>query len=153
MAVKAVPEGYHTATPYLIVKGASEAIEFCGKAFGAKELMRFADTDGKVGHAEMQIGNSRIMIADEYPEMGFRGPKTLGGSSVLILLYVEDVDECFARAIAAGGKVLKPVADQPYGDRAGTLSDPFGHLWSIATHIEDLSQEEIERRFEASSKG
>lgn len=153
MSVKPVPEGYHTATPYLIARGAAEAIEFCRKAFGARELMRFADPAGKIGHAEIQIGDSRIMIADEYPEMGFRGPQTLGGSTVLILLYVKDVDECFARAIAAGGRELRPVADQPYGDRAGTLSDPSGHVWTIATHVEDVSHEEIVRRFEASSKG
>ena len=153
MAVSAVPRGYHTVTPYLIAKGAAEAIEFYKKAFSAKELMRFPDKDGKIGHAEVQIGDSPIMIADEYPEMGFRGPLTLGGSTVGILIYVEKVDECFARAVAAGGKVLRPIVDQLYGDRSGTLTDPFGHVWTIATHIEDVSPEEIGRRFEASTKG
>lgn len=152
MAPKPIPEGYHTATPYLIVKGAAEAIEFYKKAFGARELMRFADPSGKVGHAEIKIGNSPIMLADEYPDMGYRGPQSLGGSAVSILLYVEDVDRLFAQAIAAGGKVDRPVKDQFYGDRSGTLKDPFGHVWTIATHKEDLSPEEMHRRAAASMK-
>lgn len=152
MAVKPVPEGYHTATPYLIVKGAAEAIEFYQKAFGARELMRFADPAGKIGHAEIKIGNSPIMLADEFPEMGFRGPQSLGGSTVGILLYVEDVDRWFNRAIAAGGKALRPVKDQFYGDRSGTLTDPFGHVWTLATHKEDVAPEEMHRRFKASAK-
>jgi PhnB protein len=152
MATRPVPEGYHTATPYLIVKGAAEAIEFYKKAFGARELMRFADPSGKVGHAEIKIGNSPIMLADEHPDMGYRGPKSLGGSPVSILLYVEDVDRLFAQAIAAGGKVDRPVKDQFYGDRSGTLTDPFGHVWSISTHKEDLTPEEMHRRAKASMK-
>ena len=152
MAVKPVPEGYHTVTPYLIVKGAAEAIEFYQKAFGAQELMRFADPAGKVGHAEIKIGNSPIMLADEFPEMGFRGPQSLGGSTVGIVLYVEDVDRWFDRAIAAGGKALRPVKDQFYGDRSGTLTDPFGHVWTVATHKEDVAPEEMHRRFKATAK-
>ncbi|MBI4229521.1 MAG: VOC family protein [Planctomycetes bacterium] len=152
MAPKPIPEGYHTATPYLIVKGAAEAIEFYKKAFGARELMRFAQPGGKVGHAEIKIGNSPIMLADEYPDMGYRGPKSLGGTAVSILLYVEDVDRLFAQAIAAGGKVDRPVKDQFYGDRSGTLKDPFGHVWTIATHKEDVSPEEMHRRMAASKK-
>jgi PhnB protein len=152
MAAKPIPEGYHTATPCLIVKGAAEAIEYYKKAFGARELMRFAAPGGKVGHAEIKIGNSPIMLADEYPDMGFRGPQSLGGTAASILLYVEDVDRLFAQAIAAGGKVDRPVKDQFYGDRSGTLKDPFGHVWTIATHKEDLSPEEMHRRAAASEK-
>src|SRR5437763_14338970 len=120
MSVKPIPDGYHTATPYLIVKGAAEAIEFYKKAFGAKELMRFADPSGKVGHAEIKIGDSPIMLADEYPDMGIRSPQTLGGSPVIILLYVHDVDALTQQALAAGAKVERPVTDQFYGDRSGT---------------------------------
>jgi PhnB protein len=152
MAPKPIPEGYHTATPYLIVKGAAEAIEFYKKAFGARELIRFADPSGKVGHAEIKIGNSPIMLADEHPEVGALSPKSLGGTAVSILLYVEDVDRLFAQAIAAGGKVDRPVRDQFYGDRSGTLKDPFGHVWTIATHKEDVSLEEMRRRMAASAK-
>jgi PhnB protein len=149
MGIKPVPEGYHTATPYLIVKDAARALEFYKKAFGARETMRFADPSGKIGHAEIRIGNSPIMLADEHPDMGFRGPQALGGSPVGILLYVEDADQWFARAIAAGATTLRPVKDQFYGDRSGTLTDPFGHNWTIATHKEDVSTEEMERRMKA----
>jgi PhnB protein len=152
MAVKPVPDGYHTATPYLIVKGAAGAIEFYKKAFGAAELMRLADPSGKVGHAEIKIGDSRIMLADEFPEMGIRGPQSPGGSGASLLLYVADVDARFNQAIAAGAKALRPVQDQFYGDRSGTLTDPFGHVWSIATHKEDVSAEEITKRFESTMK-
>jgi PhnB protein len=152
MAVKPIPDGYHTATPYLIVNGAAKAIEFYKQAFGAKELMRLSGPGGKVGHAEIQIGDSPIMLADEFPEMGARGPQSLGGSPMFILLYVEDVDARFSKAIAAGGKEVRPVKDQFYGDRAGTLEDPFGHKWTIATHKEDLTPEEINRRHEAFMK-
>ena len=150
MPAKPIPDGYHTATPYLIVKGAANAIDFYKKAFGARELMRHAEPSGKVGHAEIKIGNSPIMLADEYPDMGFRAPQSAGGSGTGILLYVEDVDTWFARAIAAGGKELRPVKDQFYGDRSGTLTDPFGHLWTISTHKEDVSPEEMRRRISAS---
>ena len=152
MTVKAIPDGYYTATPYLIVKGAARAIEFYKKAFGATELMRLADPSGKVGHAEIRIGNSPIMLADEFPEMGARSPEAFGGSPVSIALYVEDVDERFRQAIAAGAKEVRPVQDQFYGDRSGTLTDPFGHTWTIATHKEDLSPEEISKRLEASAQ-
>jgi len=149
MAVKPIPEGYHTATPYLIINDAAAAIEFYKQAFAATEVMRCADPSGKIGHAEIKIGNSPIMLADEFPDMGFRGPKALGGSPVGILLYVEDVDARFNQAIAAGATERMPVKDQFYGDRSGTLTDPFGHVWTIATHKEDVSPEEVHKRFEA----
>jgi PhnB protein len=152
MAVKPVPEGYHTATPYLIIKGAARALDFYQKAFGATELFRMPMPDGQVGHAEIKIGNSILMLADEYPDMGYRSPQSLGGTPVSILLYVEDVDAQFNRAIAAGGKVQRPVKDQFYGDRSGTLEDPFGHVWTISTHKEDLTMEEIAKRAEAFHK-
>lgn len=152
MAVKPIPEGYHTATPYLVLRDAARAIEFYKQAFGARELMRMPGPGGKVGHAEIKIGDSPIMLADEYPDMGFRGPETLGGSAVSILLYVEDVDTRFRQAVDAGAKELRPVKDQFYGDRSGTLSDPFGHVWTLATHKEDLSMEEIHTRMEAFMK-
>jgi PhnB protein len=151
MAVKPIPDGYHTATPYLIIKGAANAIEFYQKAFGATELFRFPAPDGKIGHAEIKIGDSPIMLADEFPEMGYKSPQTLGGSPVSIMIYVEDVDTVFNRAIAEGGKEQRPVKDQFYGDRLGTLEDPFGHVWHISTHKEDVSAEEMERRAKAHS--
>jgi len=146
MAVKPIPEGYHTLTPYLIVKGAAKALDFYAKALGATELYRMADPSGKVGHAEMRIGDSHLMLADEFPEMGALGPQVNGGHSVSFLVYVPDVDAAFARAVAAGGKAVRPVEDQFYGDRSGTLVDPFGHQWTLATHVEDVSPEEMERR-------
>jgi PhnB protein len=152
MAAKPIPDGYRTATPYLIVKGAAEAIEFYKRAFGATELMRMADPKGRVGHAEIRIGDSVIMLADEYPEMGHRGPRSLGGSSVSILLYLEDVDTVFERALKAGARAQRPVQNQFYGDRSGTLEDPFGHVWTIATHVEDVPEEELKRRAEAVMK-
>ena len=152
MATKATPEGYRTATPYLIVKGAADAIEFYKRAFGATEMLRMADPKGRVGHAEIRIGDSVIMLADEHPTMGYRGPHALGGSSVSILLYLEDVDAVYARAVRAGAKPLRPVANQFYGDRSGTLEDPFGHVWTIATHVEDVPPEELKRRAEAAMK-
>ena len=147
--VKPIPEGYHSVTPYLCVKGGADAIEFYKKAFGAKEIMRMGAPDGKVGHAEIEIGGDRIMLADEFPEMGFLSPKTIGGSPVMMHLYVEDVDAMFARATSAGAKVTRPIADQFYGDRSGGIEDPFGHKWYLATHKEDLSMEEIDKRREA----
>ncbi len=152
MAVKPVPAGYHTATPYLVCKGADQAIEFYKKAFGATELLRMPGPDGKVMHAEIKIGDSPIMLGEEVPEMGFRCPQTLGGSPVGIMLYVEDVDGLFEQAIEAGGKQQRPIVDQFYGDRSGTLEDPFGHIWTIATHKEDLSPEQINARFEEMMK-
>jgi PhnB protein len=144
--VKAIPDGYHTATPYLIIKDAARAIEFYKKAFGATEIMRMAEPSGKVTHAEIKIGNSPIMLADEFPEMGALSPQTIGGSPVSIFLYVENVDALANQAIAAGAKVLMPVQDQFWGDRYGKLADPFGHLWDIATHKEDVAPEEIHKR-------
>jgi PhnB protein len=149
MAVKPIPDGYYTATPYLIVKGAARALDFYKQAFGAQELMRFPMPDGKVGHAEIKIGNSPIMLADEFPEMGHKSPESLGGSPVSIMLYVPDVDKTFAQALKAGGKELQPLKDQFYGDRSGTLTDPFGHVWTVATHKEDVSPEEMDRRHKA----
>jgi PhnB protein len=152
MAVKPIPDGYHTVTPYLIVKDAARAIDYYKEALGAAEIMRFAGPGGKVGHAEIKIGDSTVMLADEFPEMGFRSPQSLGGSPVGICLYVEDVDTRFHQAVAAGATVMRPLADQFYGDRSGTLTDPFGHVWTIATHKEDLTPEEIHRRSEAAMK-
>jgi len=150
--VKPIPDGYHSVTPYLIIKGAAEAIEFYKKAFGASELFRMAQPDGRVGHAEIKIGDSPIMLADEFPEMGHKSPTTLGGSPVSLMIYVEDVDAVFERAIAAGAKEDRPVEDKFYGDRGGSLSDPFGHLWHIATHKEDVSPEEMEKRAAAAAQ-
>ena len=152
MATKPIPDGYRTATPYLIIKGAADAIEFYKKAFGATELLRMADPQGRVGHAEIKIGDSVIMLADEHPSMGYRGPRSLGGSSVSILLYLPDVDDVFARAVKAGAKAQRAVANQFYGDRSGTLEDPFGHVWTVATHVEDVAPEEMKRRAEAAMK-
>jgi PhnB protein len=149
MAVKPIPEGYHTATPYLIVNNAAQAIDFYKRAFGATERMRMVAPSGEVAHAEIQIGDSPIMLADEMPGMPWRSPLALGGSPVSIMLYVEDVDALFRQAVEAGGKVEKPVQDQFYGDRSGTLTDPFGHVWNLSTHKEDVSPEEIRRRAEA----
>jgi PhnB protein len=146
MAVQPIPDGYATATPYLIVDGAARALDFYRKAFGAEELMRFEAPGGKIGHAEIRIGNSRLMLADEYPEMGYRGPKALGGTPVGLMLYVEDVDASARRAVEAGAKVMRAVADQFYGDRSGTFLDPFGHMWTIATHKEDVPLDELKRR-------
>jgi PhnB protein len=151
--VKAIPEGSEGATPYLSIKGASDAIEFYKKAFGATEIMRMAGPDGKIGHAEIKIGKAKIMLADEFPEMGFLSPRTLGGSPVTIHIYVEDVDALAAQAEAAGAKVRRPVADQFYGDRAGAFEDPFGHVWHFATHIEDVPPEEMRKRAAAFSAG
>jgi len=136
----------------LIIKGSARAIEFYKKAFGATELMRMAQPDGRIGHAEIRIGNSPIMLADEVPEMGHRSPQSLGGSPVSILLYVEDVDALFNQAVSAGAKVQKPVQDQFYGDRIGGVTDPFGHVWYIATHKEEVSPEEMRKRAAAAGR-
>jgi PhnB protein len=145
--VSPIPQGYHSVTPYLIVRNAAEAIRFYERAFGAKEHLRLASPDGKVGHAELKIGDSFVMLADEHPDYGAHSPETIGGSSVSLLLYVQDVDALFAQALHAGATEVRPVKDQFYGDRAGTVQDPYGHKWSIATHIEDVPQAEVERRF------
>jgi PhnB protein len=150
-AVKPIPEGYHSVTPYLIINGAADAIEFYKKAFGATELLRMPYPDGKIGHAEIKIGDSPIMLADEVPDMKYLSPKTLGGSPVSILLYVEDVDTVFNRAVAAGATQDRPVEDKFYGDRAGSLIDPFGHTWHVATHKEDVTPEEMELRSKAAA--
>ena len=149
---KPIPKGYHTATPYLIIKGAAKAIEFYKKAFGAAEVMRMTQPDGRVGHAEIKIGDSLIMLADEFPEMGSRSPQSLGGSPVSILLYVQDVDALTSQAITAGAKVVRPVKDQFYGDRSGSLEDPFGHQWHIATHVEDVPPKEMKKRAAAAGR-
>lgn len=147
-----IPSGYHSVNPYLIVDNAARAMEFYQKAFGAQEVMRLGAPGGKIMHAEVQIGDSKVMFADEVPQMGALSPKSVGGSSVFVGLYVENVDEVVARAAAAGAQVLRPVQDQFYGDRSGTVLDPFGHKWTIATHKEDVTPEEIERRFAAVMK-
>jgi len=144
--VDPTPKGYEGVTVYLRVRGGAAAIEFYKKAFGATELMRLADPTGKIGHAELKIAGAIVMLADEHPEMNIKGPASYGGTSVGLLFYVPDVDAAFQRAIDCGAKVFKPVQDQFYGDRSGTLTDPFGHEWTIATHIEDVSPEEIDRR-------
>ena len=146
MPVGHVAPGYHTVTPYITVRGGAKAIEFYKQAFGAAEVMRFEGPGGVVAHAEIEVGGSRIMLADEMPEWGNRGPDTLGGASGGLCVFVPNVDEAFARAVAAGAKVFKPVTDQFYGDRSGTVIDPFGHVWTLATHIEDVSVEEMQRR-------
>jgi len=148
MAVKHIPEGYHAVTPYLFVQGAANALDFYKRAFGAVELLRFEGPNETIGHAEIRIGDSPVMLADEVPEMGARSPRTYGGSPVGLMIYVEDVDKTFPQAIAAGGKELRPLADQFYGDRSGTLTDPYGHIWTVATHREDVSHEELRRRSE-----
>jgi PhnB protein len=147
--VRAIPEGHHTVTPYLIVGDAAGALAFYKKAFGAEELMRVAAPNGKIGHAEIRIGDSVIMLADEYPDMNARGPHAFGGSPVSIHLYVEDVDAVAGQAIAAGATVVRPVQDQFYGDRSGSFTDPFGHSWHVATHKEDLTPEELDKRVKA----
>ena len=142
---QAIPSEYRGATPYLCVKDAARALEFYKKAFGAKETMRMAQGD-KIGHAEIRIGDAPVMLADEFPDMNFRSPQALGGSPVNILVYVDDVDRFVERAVKAGAKVTKPVADQFYGDRLGCVDDPFGHSWSFATHVVDVSPEVMQRR-------
>jgi PhnB protein len=150
--VKPIPEGYHAVTPYLSVRGAARAIEFYKQAFGAAEIMRMPGPEGKLGHAEIRIGDSRVMLSDEYPPLAFLSPESRGGTTVHIHLYVKDVDAVAEKALAAGGKLLRPVADQFYGDRTGSIEDPFGHIWHLATHTEDLSPAEMRRRAEEAAK-
>jgi PhnB protein len=152
MTVKAIPDGYHSVTPYLGIKGAAEAIEFYKRAFGAVELFRLVAPGGEIGHAEIRIGDSTVMLADSCEASPLRSPQALGGSSVGLHVYVEDVDTLFARAVDAGAKAVRPVQDQFYGDRTGTLEDPFGHVWFLATRKEELTPEEINRRAEAMFK-
>jgi PhnB protein len=144
--VKPIPDGYPQVVPYLYVDGASAAIEFYGSVFGMTERMRMPGPDGKLGHAELQLGDSVIMLADEYPEMDVRGPKAFGGTPVTISLYVEDVDDVFDRAVKAGAKVLRQIQNQFYGDRTGQFEDPYGHRWSVASHVEDVPPDEMARR-------
>ena len=149
MSVKFTPDGYHTATPYLIINGAAAAIEFYKKAFGATELFRMDAPGGKIGHAEIKIGEGMVMLADESPEMGHKSPQTVGGTPVSLMFYVQDVDAQFAKALAAGGTVKHAIKDQFYGDRSGTLEDPSGHIWTVATHTEDVAPDEMDRRMKA----
>ena|SRR3990167_6859119 len=147
-----IQSDYHTVTPYLIIRDVSKAIAFYKAAFGANELMRMGMPDGKIGYAEIKIGDSIIMMADEFPEMGAPGPKSLGGSPIRIHLYVKNVDEFANQAVAAGAKLIRPLEDQFFGDRLGSLEDPFGHLWNIATKKEKVSREEMVKRFDALMK-
>jgi len=151
MPVKPIPEGYHSVTPYLMVKGASRAIDFYKKVFGATEIMRMPGPGGSVAHAEIQIGDSRIMLADEQ-QGNYRSPEAFGGSPVSLMLYVPDVDKTFKQAIAAGAKETRAVEDQFYGDRSGNLVDPFGHVWTVSTHKEDVSEQEMQKRMAALAK-
>ena len=146
MTVKPIPDGYHAITPYLIIDGAARAIEFYKAAFGAVELLRLGGPDGKIGHAELRIGDSIIMLADEAPAHNALSPKSVGGTPLSLMLYVEGVDAVVERAVSRGATLERPIADQFYGDRSGGIVDPFGHRWYIATHIEDVSMEEVERR-------
>nr|XP_061806032.1 uncharacterized protein Mb0911c-like [Nerophis lumbriciformis] len=144
----AIPAGFRTVTPYLIIQGAAQAIEFYKRAFAATEKLRLAGPDQSVIHAEIKIGDSIVMLADEFPDMGVVGPATLGGAGVSICLYVDDVNAHFEKAMKAGAVEIRPLMDQFYGDRSGTLKDPFGHMWIIASHIEDLTPEQLQERFQ-----
>ena len=150
MAVKPIPQNYHSVTPYLIVQGAAKAIDFYKKAFGATEIMRFPGPNNTIAHAEIKIGDSPIMLSDE--QHGYRSPQGYGGSPISLMVYVENVDKVFKQAVDSGAKSVRDVADQFYGDRVGTLTDPFGHTWSIGTHVEDVSMEEMQKRMAALPK-
>lgn len=153
MAVQPIPEGYPQVMPYLSIQGASEAIDFYSKVFGFTEIVRMGGPDGKVGHAELKLGESVIMLSDEMPDMGNKSPKTIGGSPVTIALYIEDVDSVYKRAIDAGAKEVSPLENQFYGDRSGQFEDPFGHRWNVSSHIEDVSPEEMEKRMNEMMQG
>lgn len=153
MSVNPIPDGYPRVSPSLAIDGAAEAIDFYTSVLGATERMRVQSPDGKVGHSELQIGDSVIMLADEYPDMGFAGPKTVGGTPVTIGVYVEDVDAVFAAALAAGATELRAVQDQFYGDRSGQFEDPWGHRWNVASQVEDISPEEMDKRAAEAMKG
>ena len=147
MSVQPIPEGYHTATPQLVVRNAAQAIEYYKKALGAKELMRMPTPDGKIAHAELKIGDSVIFVSDEIPNVGMsKSPQTLGGTSSGVMLYVEDADATFQKALEAGGKSFMPLTNMFWGDRFGSFIDPFGQAWSVATHTEDVSPAELEKR-------
>jgi len=150
--VKPIPEGYHTVTPYLFVKGAADAIEFYKNIFGAKVVVQMPGPNGRIMHAELKIGDSLIMLSDENPQMGTHGPESLGGTATSLHVYVENVDHVAQKAVEAGAKLVRPVKDQFYGDRTGTLIDPFGHMWSVGTHIEDVSPDEMRKRMAAMSQ-
>jgi len=151
--VNPIPDGYPRVTPYLIVDGAAAAIDFYKSVLGATERMRMAGPDGKLGHAELEIGDSVIMLADEHPEMNARGPKTVGGTPVFLHVYVEDADSVFERAVEAGAEPLQPVEDKFYGDRSGGFEDPFGHHWNVATHVEDIPPDEMSKRAAEAATG
>lgn len=151
--VKPIPDEYPRVSPYLIADDAGAAIDFYKSIFGATERMRMPEPDGRVGHAELQIGDSMIMLADEHPEMGIHGPKTIGGSPVTLHVYVEDADAAFERAVNAGATPLRPMENQFYGDRSGQFEDPFGHRWNVATHVEDVPPDEMEKRAAAATAG
>ncbi len=151
--VNPIPDGYPRVTPYLIVDGATAAIDFYKSVLGATERMRMAGPDGKLGHAELEIGDSVIMLADEHPEMNARGPKTVGGTPVFLHVYVEDADSVFERAVEAGAEPLQPVEDKFYGDRSGGFEDPFGHHWNVATHVEDIPPDEMSKRAAEAATG
>jgi PhnB protein len=144
--VSYIPKGYNSITPYLVIKGAAKAIDYYKNVFGATVVVRMDGPDGKVGHAELQIGDSRFMLADENPAMGNRSAESIGGSPVSLYVYLPDCDKIVEKAVAAGAKILKPVQDQFYGDRSGFIQDPFGHLWGVATHVEDVSEEDMKIR-------
>ena len=146
MAAKPIPEGYHTASPYLAVDDAARAIEYYEQAFGAQEVVRMDAPGGKIGHAELEIGDSKLMLSDPFPQSSVRPPGAVGGTTASVFMYVEDVDAVVKQAVDAGATVTMEVADQFWGDRFGTVSDPFGHVWSIATHVEDLTPEQIAER-------
>ena len=152
-SVKPIPDGYPRVSPYLVVDGAAQAIDFYTQVLGATERMRMGGPDGKIGHAELEFGDSVVMLADEYPDMGYVGPKAVGGTPVTIGVYVEDVDKTFDAAVKAGAKALRPVEDQFYGDRSGQIEDPFGHRWSIQTHVEDVPPDEMQKRAAAMGGG
>jgi len=150
--VKPIPDGYHSLTPYLIIDGAAKALEYYKQAFGATELFRM-EHEGKIGHAEMKIGDSPFMLADANPQMGHKSPKALDGTPVSLMIYVDDCDTIFKQALDAGGVEVRPMQDQFYGDRSGMLTDPFGHVWNVATHKEDVSPEEMDKRLKAMAAG
>ncbi len=149
MAVKAIPDGYHSLTPYLVIKGAAEAIEYYTKVFGAEETVRMPGPGGGIMHAEVKIGNSMLMLADENPERGYLSPATTGGAGVSIMLYTTDVDATFKKAVEGGAKAVQPPTDMFWGDRMANITDPFGHSWAIATHTKDVSPEEMEKAMQA----
>ena len=150
--VQPIPKGYHSVTAYLSIRDAARALEYYKKAFGAKETLRMQGPDGRVGHAEIKVGDSFVMMADEFPNMGFLGPQSRGGTTVQLMIYVKDCDDTVNKAVAAGGTLKRAVQDQFYGDRSGTVEDPFGHIWTIATHVEDVPPAEMRRRSEEAMK-